>query len=199
MNTNKKDTNQLHTKNFFYPPGGILIWFIIVIELLTFGGAFLFYFLDRSENLEVFKKSQDLLNRDLATINTLFLITSGYFVANAVSYYKNLLPKKSVEQLILGSIFGLFFVSTKVFEYNGKISSGHVIGTNSFFDFYWLLTGFHLIHVVFGIGLLLCGCILIKKNHKPIEGDPPPIEIFASFWHLCDIIWIFLFPVLYLI
>lgn len=185
-------------KNIFYPPGGILIWIIIALELGTFGGAFVFYFFQRAENYELFKQSQNFLNRDLAAINTLVLIISGYFAANAVLAYKAGKRPISIRNFRIAAFLGFLFVAFKCFEYYEKVVAGKLLGENLFFDFYWMLTGFHVVHVLLGIGLLLGTCLQIR-DHKEMSDGASNVYTVASFWHLCDLIWVFLFPVIYLI
>lgn len=189
---------QEQTGHFLYPPGGILIWLIVVVELFTFGGAFLFFFVERSEQIDLFKASQNLLNRDLATINTLVLITSGFFAANAAALYKGQKLKGCTRSFLMAGSLGLVFVGIKCFEYYQKILLGKTLGTNTFFDFYWMLTGFHLVHVLLGIFLIAAvSWQVTNSNERGETGDN--VETVATFWHLCDLIWIFLFPVIYLI
>lgn len=187
-----------NNRSIFDPPGGILIWIIIALELATFGGAFIFYFIERADNLEMFKASQSLLNRNLATLNTLVLIVSGYFAADAVLYLKKLDRKKCIRNFGITALLGLVFVALKGFEYQEKIEIGKTLGTNAFFDFYWLLTGFHLAHVLVGIALLAAVSWQIGHSSNDEETEAN-VDTVASFWHLCDLIWVLLFPIIYLL
>lgn len=171
---------------------------IIAVELFTFGGAFIFFFVERSVQIELFKSSQGLLNRDLATVNTLILITSGFFAANAVASYNWQKTKSCTLHFLIAAIGGLVFVGIKIFEYYEKILLGKTLGTNTFFDFYWMLTGFHLVHVLLGIFLIAVVTWQVHNAREEI-GHGENVETVATFWHLCDLIWIFLFPVIYLI
>jgi nitric oxide reductase NorE protein len=116
-----------------------------------------------------------------------------FFVANAVHNFKEHNFNKAYFQLKISMLGCLLFIILKSVEYYSKIESGFLLDTNSFFTFYWLLTGFHVIHVVVGLVILF---ILNQNITKTTFED---VEASAAFWHLCDLIWLLLFPVLYLI
>ena len=92
---------------------------------------------------------------------------------------------------------GLLFVLLKGIEYYLKINAGYTLGFNSFYTFYWLLTGFHVIHVI--VGLVILFFMLIGFNRSKSENNIEDVEAGATFWHMCDLIWLLLFPTLYLI
>lgn len=181
----------------FYPPGGILLWIIIFLELITFGMGMLGLAYSGSFERVVFQESSAQLNRVIGTINTLILLSSGYAMAAAVhSFQEN---KKDLAQRLLKwtALGGLLFVVIKSWEYYEKISLGIGLGENTFFTFYWLLTGFHLIHVF--IGLIIIGIVLFKMKSESSEIDAEDLQSVGAFWHMCDLIWLILFPALYLI
>lgn len=185
-------------KSIYYPPGGILIWFLILLEIFTFLGAILVFLYYRKNALEDFKQAQVLLNPLIGTINTLVLITSGYFMANSLHQLRdvnNLQSKKSTQ---IAMLLGILFLIIKSIEFYGKISSGIGFTHNTFFTFYWLMTGFHYVHVLFGVGLLAYIQKAISKN-KYNSTNTFDVESSATYWHLCDLIWILIFPVLYLL
>ena len=132
----------------------------------------------------------------MATINTLILLTSGYFMAVAVNHFKNQLFEKARTSLLIATGGGLVFVVVKAIEYAGKLEAGLTLSSNMFFTFYWLLTGFHLIHVITGLVILLA--IGHKLRQQPASVDAEDVEAGGAFWHMCDLIWLMLFPVLYL-
>ncbi len=182
-------------KNIYYPPGGILLWIIILLELLTFGVALIVLVFSTRENPEMYHQSALHLNKTFGAINTVFLLTSGFFMANAVQEYKKNNLDKTNRFITLTMIGGLLFLMLKGFEYYEKIQAGLVLGYDSFFNFYWLLTGFHVIHVLVGLVILLFLKKAIGKTSSTLED----VEASAAFWHMCDLIWLLLFPVLYLI
>lgn len=178
------------------PPGGVLIWFVIFMELVTFIAGIYFYFSYRHNNLELFREMQKKLNLNFAIINTIFLVTSGYFVAMALEFLKNMKREKSRKFLLLGIFFGFGFIALKSFEYNEKINQGLTTSLNSFFNFYWFLTFFHYMHVIFAT-LILIYLYFKLKNQE--ENEINALEVGASLWHMCDLIWILLFPTLFFI
>ena len=117
----------------------------------------------------------------------------GFFVANAVYNFKERNFYKASFQLKIAMLGGLLFIVLKSIEYYIKIEAGYLLDTNSFFTFYWLLTGFHIIHVVVGLVILF----MLNRNLKTKAIED--VEASAAFWHMCDLIWLLLFPVLYLI
>lgn len=182
-------------KNIYYPPGGILMWIIIFLELITFGMALIAFVYYGTQEPEVFHQSKLQLNTTIGAVNTFFLLTSGLFIANAVCFYKDGNSKKTTFFFKLAMLGGLLFLILKSFEYYTKIESGITLETSTFFTFYWLLTGFHIIHVVIGLVILFITERSICKNNAKLED----VEASAAFWHMCDIIWLLLFPVIYLI
>ena len=184
-------------KNIYYPPGGILIWIIIMLELITFGVALIvMVVLSRSET-ELFHQMGAKLNTLLGSLNTVVLLTSGLFMARSLHFFREENFQKSKIYLQLTMVSGSVFICFKAFEYHQKIVEGIALGSNTFMNFYWLLTGFHLIHVLVGIVLLATFYSNISK--RPEKIDITDLEATASFWHMCDLIWLVLFPVLYLL
>jgi len=192
------EATTVDNKNIYYPPGGILIWMIIALEFLTFSIALLVFLYQRNGDLALFNNSQMLLNKGLGTANTIALITSGFFMATAMQLLRTGNQKKSLQYILLTIAFGLLFLTLKSFEYQGKLQHGYSFGYNDFFNFYWLLTGFHFIHVLVGIIILSYMAIKIKQGAYN-EHNYEDVETSAVFWHMCDLIWIFLFPIIYLI
>ena len=180
-------------KSIFYPPGGILIWIIILVEIATFFmgiGALLH---EKRKALEEFYKMQSSLHLNYGLWNTIFLITSGFFMALAVNFHKDNQTSALGYSLVAAILFGLCFLFLKGFEYNEKLNIGQTIHSGDFFSFYWLLTGFHFVHVIAGTAIL--SFIFLYRKTISLEN----LEAGASFWHMCDLIWVVLFPVLYLI
>lgn len=184
-------------KNIFYPPGGILIWIIIFLELFTFGMALIAMVYYSKQEPEIFHNSRLELNASIGMINTLFLITSGFFMALSVLYFKNQKLNKSKLFLKLTILGGLLFFLVKSVEYYYKLDAGFTMGYNTFFTFYWMLTLFHVIHVIVGIVILASVHWTIRT--KKLQANVDDIEASAAFWHMCDLIWLLLFPIIYLI
>jgi len=191
------NTTRIDYKNIYYPPGGILIWIIVFLELITFGMALVAFVYDGTKNHEVFHQSKLQLNATLGLVNTVFLLTSGYFMAKAVHEFEHKNISKASLHLKITALGGLLFIVVKFFEYSAKIEHGLTPDTNSFYMYYWLLTAFHLIHVFVGLVIILWTNYSMKKPNSTTEAED--VKTCGVFWHMCDLIWLLLFPVLYLI
>lgn len=173
-----------------------MIWIIILIELLTFGMAIITFLISSHNELNIFHESRLLLNIRIGSCNTLVLIISGYCIAKAVNYYKESNLFKFSFSIKLTVFFGSLFIVLKCIEYYYKINDNLLIDTNTFFTFYWMLTAFHLIHVI--VGLVILVTVYFKYINKPQSISIYDIEASAAFWHMCDLIWLLIFPLLYL-
>lgn len=188
-------------KSVSNPPGGLLIWIVIFLELITFGMALVAMVYYGKVEGDLFRESSSHLNKTYGAINTVFLLCSGYFMAISVKYLKINNNKKAATYLLFTMLFGLLFIGLKSVEYSQKIEQGFVLDTNTFFTFYWLLTAFHVIHVI--VGLVILSYFYIQflwskdKNSSSISHDD--YEAGAAFWHMCDLIWLLLFPIIYLL
>ena len=186
---------KINYKSIYYPPGGILLWILILLELITFGVALIVLAISSKENPEAFLQSSAHLNATYGAINTIFLLTSGFFMASSVHQFKQQNLKKASFYVNLTMLGGVLFLTLKTIEYSEKITDGLTLGYDTFFNFYWLLTGFHVIHVLVGLVILLFMQRSLKKKTAVTED----VEASAAFWHMCDLIWLLLFPVLYLV
>jgi len=185
------------SKNIYYPPGGILLWIIIFLELITFGIALIAMVYSSKEQAAVFHESRLLLNSTIGAVNTIFLIVSGFFMAESVAYLKRGDLKKTTLFLKLTMLGGLLFLGVKGYEYADKIAEGYTLGYNTFFTYYWMLTLFHVIHVLVGLVILVSVFIGVRKKESTTTIED--VEASAAFWHMCDLIWLLLFPIIYLI
>jgi len=194
----EEETTKPKLGSIYYPPGGILVWFLILLEVFTFLGATLIFVYYRGNNLEEFTASKALLDPILGTINTIILITSGYFMAISINKLREDDTNTSSKYMSIGLVLGLLFLVIKGYEFYHKIETGIGFNHNDFFTFYWLMTGFHFVHVLFGVGLLAYMTNAVKKK-KYNSDNMFDVEASATYWHMCDLIWIFIFPVLYLL
>ncbi len=184
--------------DLLHPPGGILIWILIFLEVVTFMIALAVFTYMRGRNAALFAESRSMLNPLLGTINTIVLLSSGFFMAEAVRKLRAGMLKASQHYTLITFMLGFVFVVIKIFEYSQKMAHGIGLEYNTFFTFYWLLTGFHLIHVAVGIVILIFIYLSMKKERYTAR-DFEDVETGAAFWHMCDLIWMLLFPILYLI
>lgn len=189
-------------EKLLYPPGDFGVWIIIYIELLTFGLFFIGFAFSRQKELEIFNSSQLLLDQRFGFINTILLISSSYFVVQAVNLIKNYntqeVFQKASYYLLAAMGNGAIFLVIKLFELGDKYSSGINLSTNTFFMFYFILTVFHFLHVVLGM-IILYNLYINTKAGLYTTQEHRGLESGASYWHMVDLLWIVLFPLLYII
>ena len=185
-----------------YPPGDFAVWIIIYVELITFGLFFIGFAYSRRGDIELFNASQLLLDQRAGFINTAILITSSYFVVKAVHAIKYMDKEKAIKHAsswLLGAIgLGGIFLVIKLMEFSGKYAEGINLSTNTFFMFYFLLTMFHFMHVLLGM-IILFNLYQKTKAGGYTKTDHIGLEGGASYWHMVDLLWIVLFPLIYII
>jgi len=168
-------------------PGELMMWVLIFSELAVFGAGLVAFMGVRLSDPAGFAEARTDLMVGLAGTNTIILVTSGLFAAFAVIAGS---IAKARLWLTAASALGVVFLVLKGIEYNHKAAAGITFETHSFFTFYYLLTGFHAAHVIAGIVILaLVGW----------SADRNAIQTGAAFWHMVDLVWILLFPVVYLL
>lgn len=179
-------------------PGDRDVWMFICGELLMFGAFFAAYIFTRAQNVELFDQSQRQLDQAIGAFNTVLLVTSSWLVALAVAAVRRGRNDAAARGLLGGILFGLGFLVVKHFEYSAKFSAGITMLTNDFFMFYFVLTMVHAAHVFGG------GVILFVLWRKTRAGHYRPdrmagLETGASYWHMVDLVWLFMFPLIYLL
>ncbi len=179
-----------------HPPGDLAIWVFILAELLAFGIFFATYAVTRMHNVALFDAMQPHLDRNAGAINTVLLITGSWCVARAVAAIKRDLKAASGRWLLFGILCGLGFVAVKLYEYSAKFAAGIDLSTNTFYMFYLSLTFFHFMHVI--LGLVILTAVWLKTRAGGYSAaDHHGMETGASYWHMVDLVWIVLFPLVY--
>lgn len=186
------------------------MWVFLVTEILFFGGLFAAYIVYRSWYPELYLEASQQLHTFWGTVNTAVLIGSSLTVAMAIRSAQLNQIKGLIYNLYITIGLACTFMVIKYFEYAEKIEKGILPGryytydglehekANIFFSIYYMMTGLHGLHVIIGIGLMIW--LVVKAKKKVFHsGYYTPVEITGLYWHLVDIIWIFLFPLLYLI
>jgi nitric oxide reductase NorE protein len=171
-------------------PGNPMIWILIISELAVFGAALVGFMVMRILNPATFTAGQATLDYWLGGLNTMFLITSGWLAALAV-----LAREQNARQLarlrLLGSgLLGIGFLTVKIFEWGGKLAQGHDLESDAFFTLFYLITGFHAAHVIMGLAILV-----IISVWDSLEN----MKTGTAFWHMVDLIWLVIFPTIYLV
>jgi cytochrome c oxidase subunit 3 len=186
------------------------MWLFLATEILLFAGLFCGYAVYRFEFPEAFKECSRHLELTAGTVNTVVLITSSLTVALAIHYARSNRPKAAAICLVLTLVFALAFLGIKGIEYRahfhekslpGKYYAFEEVkipGAAMFFSLYFLMTGLHGLHVVVGmsvLGWILWRTLQGRYNERYYTG----LELGGLYWHLVDLVWIFLYPLLYLI
>ncbi|OGT90537.1 MAG: cytochrome-c oxidase [Gammaproteobacteria bacterium RIFOXYA12_FULL_61_12] len=179
-----------------YPPGDLAIWIFILAELLVFAAFFGAYAFTRLKNVELFNYYQMTLDRNAALLNTLALITSSYFVVRAVADIREDDSKGCKRWLWAAIAMGAFFIVIKGGEYAHHFSAGVTLSSNTFYMFYLSLTFFHFMHVI--LGMVILAAVALKVGRGGYSADEHTgVETGASYWHMVDLVWLILFPLIY--
>jgi cytochrome c oxidase subunit 3 len=186
------------------------MWIFLLTEVLLFGGLFVAYTIFRMLNPEMFYSAHKHLDISLGTLNTLVLITSSLTMALAIRSIQLNLRKNAIILLSSTILLAAVFLVVKYFEYSHKIHLGQLPGKfytytgieganpHIFFSIYFMMTGLHGIHVI--AGMIAIAWVLRKTVKGKLSSEYyTPMELTGLYWHLVDMIWIFLFPLLYLI
>lgn len=177
-------------------PGYLVVWAFILAEMLLFAVLFASYAFARAKDVEMFNLYQQTLDRNAGAINTVLLVTGSWFVVLAVQAARRDDSRAASRNIALGFLCGAGFLAIKVFEYAAKFGEGISFSTNTFYRFYISLTFFHFMHVILGMVIL---AILWVKTRQGAYGshDAHGLESGAAYWHMVDLLWIVLFPLVY--
>ena len=178
-------------------PGVDGVWVAIGADAVIFAILFGSFMQARLKDPALFEASRHTLNMNFGGIDTLILLTSSWSVALAIQALKRDLVDRVPRYLLGGALTGLLFMMSKSIEYFQKFAKGLTPATNDFYMWYFTLTGIHLLHVVFGTSLLTYAWIKSRRGAYSSSNRVVP-ECVASYWHLVDLLWIVIFPLLYL-
>ena len=205
---------------------GILgMWSFLATEIMFFGGALLAYAIYRGNYHYAFAAASNLEMWKVGLFNTFVLLASSYTVVRAVHHAQHGNNEKVFKWIIITILFGLAFIGIKAYEYHHVYAENLIPGPNFdkqdltdphrhfdghhfpeylrrpaqiFFSFYFALTGIHALHMVVGVGIMLWVAWMAKKKEFSTDYYNP-VEIAGLYWHFVDIVWIFLYPLLYLV
>jgi nitric oxide reductase NorE protein len=179
-------------------PGEAGVWIFILGDMTVFAVFFTYYLVQRSKQRDLFDLSQATLNKNLGAVNTVFLLISSLFVVISVRAMRSA-QRELARRLIAGAFLcGIAFVVVKIFEYHERIAADQIPSTNGFYLLYFVLTGLHLFHLVIGLAVVIvlrsmAGKAELSKNQWAFfEGG-------ACFWHMVDLLWLVLFPLIFLV
>lgn len=171
-------------------PGELMMWVLIVSELLVFGAGLVAFLTMRLTDVQGFASAQAGLNQTLAGMNTIILVTSGYLAARGVRAVALEQLRHARWHFLWAGLLGAGFLAIKFKEYAGEFAQGIGPDTHSFYMFYFLLTGFHAAHVVAGV--IILWLLAAWPRLRAAEAG-------AAFWHMVDLVWVLLFPVVYVL
>ncbi len=174
------------------------MWLFLVTEIHLFAGLFCAFFVYRWHYPELFSSHAHQLSWKLGALNTAVLLISSYFMVRGVDAAQKGENLKCKRWIDLTIAFAFIFFIVKFIEYSGKFSHGIYPDVDIFWGLYFTMTGLHGLHVAVGIGLLWWLRQLAKKERFSTVYYTP-VEVGGLYWHLVDVIWIFLFPIVYLL
>jgi nitric oxide reductase NorE protein len=179
-------------------PGEAGVWIFILGDISVFAVFFTVYLVERSKQVDLFDLSQGTLNKNFGAINTVFLLISSLFVVLAVRAMRAA-ERLLAQRLIAGAFLcGVAFIVVKIFEYHERIAAHEIPTTNGYYLLYFVLTGLHLFHLVIGLAVL----IVLWSMARKIELSTNQWAFFeggACFWHMVDLLWLVLFPLIFLV
>ena len=169
-------------------PGNPMMWILILGELAVFGALLTGFSIASLLDREAFARSQEHLHVALGGLNTVVLIASGWLAAVALDRER----RGRSGRIMLGAAMGLgaVFLAVKGIEYADLFEAGYGLEGDRFFTLYFLITGFHALHVVAGIVIL--GLVAIWRSEENVETG-------TAFWHMVDLVWLLVFPIVYLV
>ncbi|MFM6854849.1 MAG: cytochrome c oxidase subunit 3 family protein [Sphingopyxis sp.] len=178
-------------------PGDSGVWTFIIADLMGFAMFFLVFSAGRVASPGLFEQSRRHLDSQLGLVNTIILLTSSLFMVQAVHAARRGDRGATLRHLVLTMVMGMGFAVVKMVEYSAKASAGVTMLTNEFFTYYFVFTGIHFLHVI--IGLAALGMMVGRARRDPLNARFMLwIESVGSYWHMVDLLWIMLFPALYL-
>jgi cytochrome c oxidase subunit 3 len=207
---------QFHVAHHFdsadvqFQSGTLGVWLFLVTEILLFGGLFCAFAVFRSRYLEAFIEAHHHLDKVLGTVNTVVLICSSLTMALAVRAAQTNKRALGNVLMVVTLLCATAFLCVKYVEYSHKFHEGLLPGkhftaegfkhpeANIFFGVYFIMTGIHGFHILVGMGLILWVLVRNLKGHFSSRYYAP-VENVGLYWHLVDLIWIYLFPLLYLV
>ena len=204
------EQNIQHSDQHYDPEGSKLgMWLFIFTELLLFGGLFIVYSIYRFLNPTAFRLAGEELNTVIGAVNTIILLVSSMTIAMSTSALQQKNKKLTLFLLTVTILLALVFLVNKYFEWGAKFHHGiwpgsqHLINDMSkgeilFFGLYFVMTGLHAIHIIVGM-IVIIFALNGVRNGKVHANRPSLLENAGLYWHLVDLIWIFLFPLFYLI
>lgn len=194
----KDNTRQRWERPRLGMPGTEGIWIFVFIDMLIFLLIFLTFMLERAKHPAVFLSSQIRLDETFGVVNTLILLTSSLMVVQAVRALRAYRPKSVASYLGASLLLGLAFSASKITEYTLDVRSDITPAANSFYSYYFFITFVHFLHVIAGMVTIAYYRRVISTSKSP-QDHITSLENVGLFWHYVDVLWIYIFPLLYFV
>lgn len=179
-------------------PGDLAMWFFILAELSVFAILILAFAVTQALKPQMFSESRLLLNTSTGLAMTLSLLTAGLFAALAQEQVRHSRPRHGAVFLLMALLAASVYVVLKLTEYRHLLASGLGVEHNTFFTLYWILTGFHFLHVL--LGMVILGWLAERCRRGLYDASKRSgFESGVLYWHMVDLIWVMLFPLVYVL
>lgn len=183
----------------YHVPGEVGIWvFVLGDMLLEFSTIFGYFLYGRAKDPSLFAEGRATLSQQLGLVNTLILLTSSMFAVLGIQALRDGDRSGAARMFSWTRSLGFAFVAVKTLEYGNKFHAGLTPVTNAFYMYYFAATGLHLFHVLIGLAVLT-HVLNGARRPRPRPNELRSAEVAATFWHMVDLVWIVLFPLLYLV
>ncbi len=179
-------------------PGDLAMWFFILAELSVFAILIVVFAVTQAIKPQMFSESRLLLNTSTGLAMTLSLLTAGLFAALAQEQVRHSRPRHGAVFLLMALLAASVYVVLKLKEYRHLLASGLGMEHNTFFTLYWILTGFHFLHVL--LGMVILGWLAERCRRGLYDASKRSgFESGVLYWHMVDLIWVMLFPLVYVL
>ena len=174
------------------PTGRLAVWWVLASEVVIFGGLLASYLMHRLGHPE-WANAAAVTNTTIGAVNTFVLLTSSFTAVLAHEAAEQGDGKKAARFLMFTIIGALMFVGIKSYEWTTEIQHGYTVTSNGFWSFYYIAAGLHALHVI--AGAIIMGIVALDaRKGRELQR----VELIGIYWHFVDVVWIFLFPLLYI-
>ena len=187
---------QLEEKPTKFVPGQPDMWMFVLFESLLFTGYFSVYLVSRTQNEELYLRSQAALDLRIGVFNTIVFLLSSWAIARCVKASREGAYRSALINASLTILFGVVFLVSKVLEWVKEIHLGNTFTSNEFFQHYFFLTSIHCIHVL--IGFIVLG-VVVYQLWSSVRRSQQLVETCATYWHTVDFLWVLIFALLYVV
>ena len=187
---------QLEEKPTKFVPGQPDMWMFVLFESLLFTGYFSVYLVSRTQNEELYLRSQAAVDLRIGVFNTIALLLSSWAIARCVKASREGAYRPALINASLTILFGVVFLVSKVLEWVKEIHLGNTFTSNEFFQHYFFLTSIHCIHVL--IGFIVLG-VVVYQLWSSVRRSQQLVETCATYWHTVDFLWVLIFALLYVV